>query len=342
MKIRFALPLLAMLLTFAAGAQTFPSKTVRIIVPYTPGGGTDIISRTLATRMQETWGQQVIVENRPGANGIIGTEVMVKSPPDGHTVAMVVGAHVVNAVLQSKMPFDPIGDTTAVSLVATSPWVIGIYPGVPAQNLREFIAYAKANPGKLRFGSSESSSRLAGEQFKQVAGVDLVHVPYKGGGQIVQDMLGGHVESGFTSVLTFLPHYKSGKLRILAVGGKARAGAMPDVPTAAEAGLPGYETYVWYGMYAPKGTPAPVVSAHPAGDRAPGPPAGVQRALRRARRRRGREHAGGVRRLHPRRVREVRAAGQGGRHPARIAAGGRRQAPSKLGLLGAGPRALTG
>jgi len=202
----------------------------------------------------------VLVENRPGANGIIGTEVMVKSPPDGHVVAMVVGAHVVNAVLQKDMPFDPIDDTTAVTLVATSPWVIGIWPGVPAQNLREFIAYAKANPGKLRFGSSESSSRLAGEQFKQVAGVDLVHVPYKGGGQIVQDMLGGHVEVGFTSVLTFLSHHKSGKLRVLAVGGRTRAGAMPDVPTAAEAGLPGYETYVWYGMYAPKGTPAAITS----------------------------------------------------------------------------------
>jgi tripartite-type tricarboxylate transporter receptor subunit TctC len=251
--------LLGLLLSFAANAQ-FPSKPVRIIVPYTPGGGTDIISRALAARLQETWGQQVLVENRPGANGIIGTEVMVKSPPDGHVLAMVVGAHVVNAVLQKDMPFDPINDTTAVTLVATSPWVIGIWPGVPAQNLREFIAYAKANPGKLRFGSSESSSRLAGEQFKQVAGVDLVHVPYKGGGQIVQDMLGGHVEVGFTSVLTFLSHHKSGKLRILAVGGRTRAGAMPDVPTAAEAGLPGYETYVWYGMYAPKGTPAPIVA----------------------------------------------------------------------------------
>jgi tripartite-type tricarboxylate transporter receptor subunit TctC len=251
--------LLALLVSLTANAQ-FPTKPVRIIVPYTPGGGTDIISRALAARMQESWGQQVLVENRPGANGVIGTDVMVKSPPDGYTVAMVVGAHVVNAVLQPNMPFDPINDTTAVSLVATSPWVVGIWPGVPAQNLREFIAYAKANPGKLRFGSSESSSRLAGEQFKQVAGVDLVHVPYKGGGQIVQDMLGGHVESGFTSVLTFLPHYKSGKLRILAVGGKTRAGAMPDVPTAAEAGLAGYETYVWYGMYAPKGTPAAITS----------------------------------------------------------------------------------
>jgi tripartite-type tricarboxylate transporter receptor subunit TctC len=252
MKIVFAI--LAALTAWSVAAQTFPSKSVRIIVPYTPGGGTDIISRQLATKMQEAWGQQVLVENRPGANGIIGTEAMVKSPPDGHTVAMVVGAHVVNAVLQSKMPFDPVADTVAVSLVATSPWVLGVYPGVPAQNLREFIAYAKANPGKLRFGSSESSSRLAGEQFKQVAGVDLVHVPYKGGAQIVQDMLGGHVEVGFTSVLTFLPHHKSGKLRILAVAGKSRATAMPDVPTAAEAGLSGYETYVWYGMYAPKGT----------------------------------------------------------------------------------------
>ncbi|HUQ25283.1 MAG TPA: tripartite tricarboxylate transporter substrate binding protein [Burkholderiales bacterium] len=250
---------LALLVSLTANAQ-FPTKPVHIIVPYTPGGGTDIISRALAARMQESWGQQVLVENRPGANGVIGTDVMVKSPPDGHTVAMVVAAHVVNAVLQPNMPFDPINDTTAVSLVATSPWVVGIWPGVPAQNLREFIAYAKANPGKLRFGSSESSSRLAGEQFKLVAGVDLVHVPYKGGGQIVQDMLGGHVESGFTSVLTFLPHYKSGKLRILAVGGKTRANAMPDVPTAAEAGLPGYETYVWYGMYAPKGTPPAITS----------------------------------------------------------------------------------
>jgi tripartite-type tricarboxylate transporter receptor subunit TctC len=251
---------LAFCVAGAAQAQ-FPSKTVRIVVPYTPGGGTDIISRQLAQKMQESWGQQVLVENRPGANGIIGTEAALKSPPDGHTVVMVVGAHVVNAVLQAKMPFDPINDAAAVSLVATSPWVIGLYPGVPAQNLREFIAYAKANPGKLRFGSSESSSRLAGEQFKQAADVDLVHVPYKGGAQIVQDMLGGHVETGFTSVLTYLPHYKSGRLRILAVAGKLRAPAMPDVPTAAEAGLPGYETYVWYGMYAPRATPRELIGA---------------------------------------------------------------------------------
>jgi tripartite-type tricarboxylate transporter receptor subunit TctC len=251
--------LLALLVSLTANAQ-FPTKPVHVIVPYTPGGGTDIISRALASRLQETWGQQVLVENRPGANGIIGTEVMVKSPPDGHVLAVVVGAHVVNGVLQAKMPFDPVNDTAAVSLLATSPWVIGIWPGVPAQNLQEFIAYARANPGKLRFGSSESSSRLAGEQFKQVAGVDLVHIPYKGGSQIVQDMLGGHVEVGFTSVLTYLPHYKSGKIRILAVGGRSRAGAMPDVPTAAEAGLAGYETYVWYGMYAPKGTPRDILN----------------------------------------------------------------------------------
>src|SRR5258705_8657061 len=210
---RLALLLLGLAASLLAHAQ-FPSKPVHIIVPYTPGGGTDIISRALAAKLQEGWGQQVLVENRPGANGIIGTEVMVKSPPDGHTLAVVVGAHVVNGVLQAKMPFDPVNDTAAVSLLATSPWVIGIWPGVPAQNLKEFIAYAKANPGKLRFGSSESSSRLAGEQFKQVAGVDLVHVPYKGGAQIGQDMLGGHVEVGFTSVLTFPAPPSPGKLAI--------------------------------------------------------------------------------------------------------------------------------
>jgi len=258
--LRLVFAFLAVVLSQWGNAQSFPSKPVRIVVPYTPGGGTDIISRTLGAKLAEVWNQQVLVENRPGANGVIGTEIVVKSPPDGHTLVVVVGAHVVNAVLQKNMPFDAVNDVEAVSLLATSPWVIGIWPGVPAQNLRELIAYAKANPGKLRFGSSESSSRLAGEQFKQVAGVDLVHVPYKGGAQIVQDMLGGHVEVGFTSVLTYLPHYKSGKLKILAVACKSRATAMPDVPTALEAGLPGYETYVWYGMYAPKGTPAAVTS----------------------------------------------------------------------------------
>lgn len=233
-------------------AQTFPIRPVRIVVPYAPGGGTDIISRQLAQKLSEAWGQSVVVENRPGANGIVGTDAVLKSPPDGHNLVVVVGAHVINGSLQKSMPFDPVNDVSAITLLATSPWVVVITPSVPANTLREFIAHAKANPAKLRFGSSEPSSRLAGEQFKQQAGVDLTHVPYKGGSMIMTDMLGGHIEAGFTSTLTVLQHYKSGKLRVLAVAGRTRHASMPDVPTAIEAGLPEYETYAWYGMYTGK------------------------------------------------------------------------------------------
>jgi tripartite-type tricarboxylate transporter receptor subunit TctC len=240
-------------------AQGFPNKPMRIVVPYAPGGGTDIISRQLAQKLSEAWSQNVFVENRPGANGIVGTDSVLKSPPDGYNVAVVVGAHVINASLQKTMPFDPVNDVSPVTLIATSPWVVVVTPSVPANTLREFVSYAKAHPGKLRFGSSEPSSRLAGEQFKQQAGVDLMHVPYKGGSQIMTDMLGGHIEVGFTSTLTVLQHYKSGKLRVLAVAGKSRHPSMPDIPTAIEAGMPEYETYAWYGMYTGKNVPRDVV-----------------------------------------------------------------------------------
>ena len=243
-----------------AQQASFPNRPVRIVVPYAPGGGTDIISRQLAAKLGEAWGQNVLVENRPGANGIVGTDLVLKSPPDGHNLVVVVGAHVINGSLQKSMPFDPVADAAPVTLIATSPWVVVVTPSVPANTLREFIAHAKANPGKLRFGSSEPSSRLAGEQFKQQAGVDLTHVPYKGGSMIMTDMLGGHIESGFTSTLTVLQHYKSGKLRVLAVAGKTRHPSMPDIPTAMEAGLPQYETYAWYGMYTARNVPAEITS----------------------------------------------------------------------------------
>jgi tripartite-type tricarboxylate transporter receptor subunit TctC len=243
------------LLAPAAHAQTFPVKPVRIIVPYAAGGGTDILARLFAQKLGDSWGQTVIVENRPGADGIIGSEFIVQSPPDGHNLMLVVAAHVINPSLKSKMPFDVIKDFTPVTLVAASPWVVVVNPGVPARNIKELIALAKAQPGKLNFGSSEPSSRLAGELFKAEAGVDLLHVPYKGGSQIMADMLGGHIQVGFTSVLTVLQHYKSGKLRVLGVSGKVRSPSMPEIPTVIEAGLPGYETSAWYGMYAAPGTP---------------------------------------------------------------------------------------
>lgn len=255
---RAALAALATLAATAAFAQAFPTKPVRVMVPYAPGGGTDIISRQLAAKLGEAWGQTVFVENRAGANGVIGTDAVLKSPPDGHNVVVVVAAHVINSSLVTKMPYDPVADVAPVTLIARSPWVIAVTPTMP-NTLRELVARAKANPGRLRFGSSEPSSRLAGEQFKQLAGINLEHVAYKGGSQIMTDMLGGHIETGFTSTLTVLQHYKSGKLRVLAVAGKQRHPSMPDVPTAIEAGYPEYETYAWYGMYAPKGTPREIV-----------------------------------------------------------------------------------
>ncbi len=256
---RIAIFLAAALLAGHVVAQSYPSKPVRIVVPYAPGGGTDIISRQLAQKLAESWNQSVFVENRPGANGITGTDVVLKSPPDGHNLVVVVAAHVINSSLVTRMPFDPVADVAPVTLIARSPWVIVVIPTLPA-TLKEVVALAKANPGKLRFGSSEPSSRLAGEQFKQLAGINLEHIPYKGGSQIMTDMLGGQIETGFTSTLTVLQHYKSGKLRVVAVAGKTRHPSMPDVPTAIEAGYPDYETYAWYGMYAPKGTPREVVS----------------------------------------------------------------------------------
>lgn len=238
-----------------AAAQAFPTKSVRLIVPYAPGGGTDILARLFAQKLTEKWGQSVVVENRPGADGIIGSEVIAQSPPDGYNVMLVVAAHVINPSLKSKMPFDVLRDFTPVTQVAFSPWVVVVNPSVPATSVKELIALAKAKPGQLSFGSSEPSSRLAGEQFKAMSDTNLLHVPYKGGSQIMTDMLGGHVQVGFTSVLTVLQHYKTGKLRVLGVSGTVRSPNMPDVPTVPEAGLPGYEPVAWYGLYGPKGMP---------------------------------------------------------------------------------------
>ncbi len=248
------------LLSPLALAQAYPAKPVRLIVPYATGGGTDILARLFAQKLGEAWNQSVVVENKPGADGIIGSEQVAQSPPDGHTLMLVVAAHVINPSVKAKVPFDVIKDFTPVTLVAQSPWVVVVNPAVPANSIKELVALAKAQPGKLSFGSSEPSSRLAGEQFKALAGVDLLHVPYKGGSQIMTDMLGGHIQVGFTSVLTVLQHYKSGKLRVLAVSGGVRSPSMPDIPTVGEAGLAGYDPTAWYGMYASPGTPKEVVA----------------------------------------------------------------------------------
>ena len=241
-------------------AQDYPASSVRLVVPYAAGGATDVLGRLLAQQLSATWGKPVVVDNKLGASGMIGGELVARAAPDGYTLLLVVPGHIINPSIFAKSPYDVLSDFTAVTQVATSPWLVVASTSVPATTLQELIALARSQPGKLAFGSSEPSTRLAGELFRQMAGVDLLSIPYKGGAQVMADMLGGQIQLAFTTSLTVGPLYGSGKLRVLAVASKTRSPAMPEVPTAAEAGLPGYETGAWYGLYAPAKTPKDIVA----------------------------------------------------------------------------------
>ncbi len=256
--------LLASLLLAAASiaqAQSFPSKPVRLIVPYPAAGAVDIVSRLLADKLGGSLGTTVIVENKAGAAGMIGADQMAKSAPDGHTLAMItVSSHAIAPSVYKSMPYDPIVDFAMVSLTANTPYIITVNPSVPARSLRELIALAKAKPGALNFGSSGTGTtpHLAGELFNTLAGVKINHIPYKGSAPMVNDLLGGQVQVAFDN--TVIPNIKAGKLIGLAVTSGTRLAAVPDIPTAIEAGLAGYEAVGWMGLAAPKGTPADVVA----------------------------------------------------------------------------------
>jgi tripartite-type tricarboxylate transporter receptor subunit TctC len=243
----------------SASAQApFPSKPIRIVVPFPPGGTTDILARAAAQKMTEAWKEQVVVDNRPGAGGNIGAELVAKAPPDGYTMLMgTVGTHAINPSLYAKMPYDHVKDFAPVILVASVPNVLVVHPSVPANTVQELIAYAKANPGKINFASSGSgtSIHLAGELFKTMAGVQMAHVPYKGSAPAIADLLGGQVQIMFDNLPSALPQIRGGKLRALAVTSAQRAPALPDVPTVAESGLPGFEASSWFGLLAPAGSP---------------------------------------------------------------------------------------
>src|SRR4051812_48707441 len=246
-----------------AQAQGYPTHSIRLIVPFPPGGATDILARAVAQRWTETLGQAVVVDNRPGAGGNIGSDLVAKAAPDGYTLLMgTVGTHAVNPSLYSQMPYDHIKDFAPVILVAAVPNVMEVNPSVPAKTVAEFIAYAKANPGKINFASSGSgtSIHLAGELFKVMTGVQMTHVPYKGSAPALSDLMGGQVQVMFDNLPPSLPQIKAGKLRALAVTSAQRAPALPDVPTVAEAGLPGYEASSWFGVLAPAGTPPAVIA----------------------------------------------------------------------------------
>ena len=246
-----------------AFAQAYPARPVRIVVPFPPGGGTDIGTRIVAQKLSEAWGQPVVVENKGGAAGIVGTEFTAKSTPDGYTLMMGnIGTHAINVSLYRKLPYDPVRDFAPVSHVAGLPLFLLVHPSVPAASVRELITLLKARPGQYDYSSSGAggSMHVAAELFKTMAGVRIVHIPYKGGGPAVADLLAGQVKISFATVLETLQHVKAGKLRALAVTSARRSLAAPDLPTVAEAGLPGYESISWLGLFAPAGTPRELVA----------------------------------------------------------------------------------
>src|SRR5262247_3110897 len=240
-------------------AQTYPSRPVRVMVGFAPGGPNDIIARAYSARLAENLGQPFVVENRTGAAGNLPAEGVARAAPDGHTLMLgSTGTNAVNPSLYTNLAFDPVRDLAPVSVVATSPSALAVHPKVQAQSVRELIALAKAQPGRLTYASagSGSSQHLSAELFKQAAGVDIVHVPYKGAAPGITDLLAGQVDMSFAPVANVVPHAKSGKLRLLAVTGAARSEFAPGVPTVAESGLPGFDVITWYAVFATTGTPA--------------------------------------------------------------------------------------
>ena len=253
----------ALVATTPAPAQQYPTRPVRFVVPFPPGGSVDTLARTMSPRLAEALGQQIVVDNRPGGNGNIGMEIVAQSRPDGHTILV---GYIANLAifpsLSAKLPFDPVKDYAPVTQIASSPNVLTAHPSVQAKNLKELIALAKAKPGQISFASTGVASvgHLTGELLNSLAGVKMTHVPYKGGGQAIIDLVGGHVQVMFSGFSAAMPHIKSAKVRALAVTGAKRSPALPEVPTIAEQGFPGVEATAWYGVLAPAGTPRPIVA----------------------------------------------------------------------------------
>jgi tripartite-type tricarboxylate transporter receptor subunit TctC len=244
-----------------ASAQSYPVKPIRLIVPLAPGGGGDLVARAIALKTSETIGQPVVVENRPGGSTIIGTEVVARSAPDGYTLVMATSSHGINPALY-KLPFDPVRDFSGVAFIGTSPMMLTVHPAVPARTAKELAAVSKANPGKLNYGSSGIASivHLSGELFNQSAGVRNVHIPYKGTGPALTDLLGGQIDMMFASPAPTIPHVKSGRLRAIAMASAQRMPALPELPTMNESGFPGFEAGTYFIVLGPAGIPAPVVN----------------------------------------------------------------------------------
>jgi tripartite-type tricarboxylate transporter receptor subunit TctC len=260
--VHLLIALLAAVSVATAFAQGYPSKPIRVVVPATPGGAIDLAARTIGAKLTEAWGQPVVVENKGGAAGIVGSDSVAKAAPDGHTLALVASSHAINPSLYAKLPFDTVKDFAPVILTHVVPLVLVVNQALPAKSVNEFISYAKANPGKLSFASSGNGGapHLSAELFKAMAGIDMLHVPYKGSTAAHPDLLSGQVPVMFDTVVAIAPHVKSGKVRALGVTTTRRSAVLPDVPPISQAGLPGYDTSTWGGVLAPGGTPAHIVA----------------------------------------------------------------------------------
>ncbi len=262
-----AVPRLALAATLAIGApaqvlaQTYPSKPIRFIIPFAPGGATDIVARIVGQKLTEAWGQPVVVDSRPGANGIIASEITAKSAPDGHTMFMaVLSTHATNVSLYNKLPYDPVKDFTMVAMMASTPLVLVVNPSVPIQSVKDLIQLAKSKPGQLNYSAGTATVHLTGELFKSVTSTDIVAVPYKGTAPGLMAVMSGEVAFTFEPPVTTLPQMKSGRVKALAVTTPKRSAMFPDLPTMAEAGAPGFEAYSWLGIVMPAGVPKAIVT----------------------------------------------------------------------------------
>jgi tripartite-type tricarboxylate transporter receptor subunit TctC len=263
MKISAALCLSLAIVSSLAAAQSYPSRPVRLVITYPPGGTTDFVGRPVAQKLSELLGQQVVVDNRGGAGGVIGTMIVAQAPPDGYTLLLGTSSGMlINPMLQAKPAYDGFRDFAPISRTNINPQALVANAALPVNNVKELLAYARANPGKLNVASSGvgTPNHLGAEMLKYMAKIDIVHVAYKGGGPAMTDLIGGQVQLQFSSIPTVLTHVKAGRIKMLAIGSAKRSPALPDVPTIAEAGVPGYEYTTWYGIFAPRGTPGPIVA----------------------------------------------------------------------------------
>ena len=258
-----AAPLVMCVVSLAAGAALaqYPVKPIRMIVPYPPGGPVDVVARPIAQKLSEAWGQAAILDARPGGGANIGTDMVAKAAPDGYTILLTTAQHTINPAVYPKLPFDAAKDFAPISLLVAGPLLLVTHPSLPVKNMRELIALAQARPGQLVYGSAGNGSafHMAGELFKLMAQVDIVHVPYKGGAPATTDLVGGHVSLVFNSIVSAIPHVQSGRLRALATTALTRSALVPDAPTLAESGLPGFEVETWYGALGPAAMPRDAV-----------------------------------------------------------------------------------